>query len=85
MMIHDIRLGVYGVAAILFALSLKGMSEVRTSRIGNWAGVGGMVLGVVATLVAIHLRHIELVVGAVVIGVVLGVPMAFRMPMTVVL
>jgi len=84
MMIHDIRLGVYGVAAILFALSLKGMSEVRTSRIGNWAGVGGMVLGVVATLVAIHLRHIELVVGAVVIGVALGVPMALRMPMTAV-
>ena len=84
MMIHDIRLGVYGVAAILFALSLKGMSEVRTSRMGNWAGVAGMVLGVVATLVAIHLHHVELVVGAVVIGVALGVPMALRMPMTAV-
>ena len=74
--LHDIRLAAYGVASILFVLSLKGMSEVRTSRLGNWAGIGGMLLGVVATLVAVHLRHIDWVVGAIVIGVALGVPMA---------
>ena len=84
MTIHDIRLAAYGVAAVLFILSLKGMSEVRTSRLGNWAGIAGMVVGVVATLVAVHLRHVEYVILAIAIGALLGVPMALRMPMTAV-
>jgi NAD(P) transhydrogenase subunit beta len=83
-MLESARLGAYGVAAVLFILSLKGMSEVRTSRWGNWAGIGGMVLGVVATLIAVEIEGYLLVVGAVAVGTAIGVPSALRMPMTAV-
>ncbi len=81
---EDIQLGAYGVAAILFILSLKGMSEVKTARLGNWAGIAGMVLGVAATGLAVHLRNTGLAIAAVGVGTLLGVPMALRMPMTAV-
>ncbi len=81
---EDLRLGAYGLASVLFVLSLKGMSEVRTSRMGNWAGIAGMGVGVVATLIAVQLRHASWVAGALALGVLLGVPMALRMPMTAV-
>jgi H+-translocating NAD(P) transhydrogenase subunit beta len=84
MSLEDIRLAAYGLAAVLFILSLKGMSEVKTSRLGNWAGITGMLLGVVATIIAIQINAIALVVAAVVVGAIDGAPMALRMPMTAV-
>jgi NAD(P) transhydrogenase subunit beta len=77
-------LGAYIVSAVLFILSLKGMSEVRTSRLGNWAGTAGMLIGVVATLLAVRIARYDFVVGAVVVGAIIGVPMALKMPMTAV-
>jgi NAD(P) transhydrogenase subunit beta len=74
----------YIVAAVLFILSLKGMSEVKSSRLGNWAGALGMVIGVFGTLLALHIRRYDLLVGAVVVGAIIGVPMALKMPMTAV-
>ena len=44
--------GLYVVSAVLFALSLKFMAEVRTSRVGNISGVAGMALAIGATLLA---------------------------------
>jgi len=81
---QHVALGSYVAAAILFVLSLKGMSEVKTSRSGNSAGILGMLLGVAGTLIAITVQRYDLVVGAVVIGGVVGVPMALKMPMTAV-
>ena len=78
------ELGAYVAAAVLFILSLKGMSEVKTSRAGNSAGIVGMLLGVIGTLIAISLQHYDLVIGAVVVGALLGTPMALKMPMTAV-
>ncbi len=79
-----VALGSYVAAAILFILSLKGMSEVKTSRAGNSAGIVGMILGVVGTLFAIAVQRYDLVIGAVVIGAAVGTPMALKMPMTAV-
>src|SRR5262249_2520864 len=79
-----LALGSYVAAAVLFVLSLKGMSEVRTSRAGNSAGMVGMVLGVVGTLLAIAIQRYDLVIGAVVVGAAVGTPMALKMPMTAV-
>ena len=80
----QIALGSYVIAAVLFILSLKGMSEVKTSRLGNSAGILGMVLGVAGTLAAVSIHRYDLVIGAVFIGAVVGVPMALKMPMTAV-
>ncbi len=75
---------VYVLSAILFILSLKWMSEVKTSRRGNWAGTLGMVGAVVATLFAIELHRYDLLIIAMIIGAAIGIPMALKMPMTAV-
>ena len=72
----------YIVSALLFILSLKFMSEVKTSRWGNFSGVGGMVLAVIATLIAFNVGRVDLLIGGVVIGAVLGAPIGLRVPTT---
>ncbi|HTE55917.1 MAG TPA: NAD(P)(+) transhydrogenase (Re/Si-specific) subunit beta [Kofleriaceae bacterium] len=77
---------VYLVGAALFVLSIKWMGQVRTSRKGNWAGSLAMVLAVAGTLLPGHygLSAYGWIVGAVLIGAVIGIPMALIMPMTAV-
>jgi len=74
----------YVVAAVLFVLSLKFMSEVRTSRLGNMCGVAGMALAIGATLLAYQTQNVDLLLGAVVIGVVVGSPIGLKVAMTAV-
>ena len=74
----------YVASAVLFTLSLKFMSEVRTSRFGNWSAVGGMGLAIIATLIAYQTRNIDLLVGAVAIGAVVGAPIGLKVAMTAV-
>jgi len=74
----------YVVAAVLFVLSLKFMSEVRTSRIGNMCGVAGMALAIGATLLAYQSQNVDLLAGTVVIGVVIGSPIGLKVAMTAV-
>jgi H+-translocating NAD(P) transhydrogenase subunit beta len=74
----------YVVAALLFVLSLKFMAEVRTSRMGNFCGVGGMVIAIGATLLAYQSRSVDLLVGAVVIGAIVGSPIGLKVAMTAV-
>ena len=69
------------LSASLFVLSLKWMSDVKTSRRGNIAGAIGMVAAFAATVLSVtHLRY-DLVLAAVVIGGVIGGAMAMKMPM----
>ena len=74
----------YVLAAVLFILSLKWMSEVKTSRRGNWAGAGGMLIAVVATLLAFGVHRYDLLIGAIAVGLIVGVPIALKLPMTAV-
>ncbi|MCS7311042.1 MAG: NAD(P)(+) transhydrogenase (Re/Si-specific) subunit beta, partial [Armatimonadetes bacterium] len=64
----------YVLAGVLFILSLKGMSEVRTARWGNWAGSAGMLLAIIATLLAYRMERYDLLIGAVIVGALIGVP-----------
>lgn len=72
----------YIVSAVLFVLSLKFMSEVKTSRLGNFSAIGGMALAVAATLYAFEVRQVDILVGGVVIGAVLGAPIGLKVAMT---
>jgi len=74
----------YVASVVLFVLSLKFMSEVKTSRLGNFSGVSGMAIAIVATLVAFEVRQTGLLVGAVVVGAVLGAPIGLKVAMTAV-
>jgi H+-translocating NAD(P) transhydrogenase subunit beta len=74
----------YVLAAVLFVLSLKWMSEVKSSRLGNWAGSAGMLIAVVATMLAFKTQHYDLVIIAIVVGSIIGIPIALKLPMTAV-
>jgi NAD(P) transhydrogenase subunit beta len=74
----------YVVSAVLFVLSLKFMSEVKTSRLGNLCGVAGMALAIGATLLAYQSQNVSLLVGAVVVGAVVGSPIGLKVAMTAV-
>jgi NAD(P) transhydrogenase subunit beta len=76
----------YLASAALFILSIKWMGQVRTSRKGNWAGSLAMLLAVIGTLLPAHfsLQSYGWITSAIVIGAVIGIPMAIIMPMTAV-
>jgi NAD(P) transhydrogenase subunit beta len=71
------------VAAALFILSLKWLSHPRSARRGVRAGEIGMAVAVVATLVMFHVGYQWVLMG-IVIGSLIGAPMAIWMPMTAV-
>ncbi|HZP52850.1 NAD(P)(+) transhydrogenase (Re/Si-specific) subunit beta [Actinocrinis sp.] len=72
----------YLIAAICFILALKGLSAPKTARYGNWAGAAGAAIAVIITLSTGHLQHIGLILGAIAVGAVFGVPAATRVKMT---
>ncbi|MEM6656401.1 MAG: NAD(P)(+) transhydrogenase (Re/Si-specific) subunit beta [Planctomycetota bacterium] len=74
----------YLVSAVLFILSLKGLSGQETAQRGNLYGVVGMALALGATLSAeaITSRGLLLVVLAALVGAAIGVALAARVAMT---
>src|SRR3989338_4341941 len=75
---------IYVVSALLFTLSLRWMSEVKTSRRGNIAGALGLLLACIATFLAVRIQRYDLVAVAIVLGGIAGAIMALKMPMTAV-
>jgi H+-translocating NAD(P) transhydrogenase subunit beta len=73
---------VYLIAAISFIFALMGLSSPRRARAGNLVGASGMVLAIAVTFAHGGLGHIGLIAGAMVIGVVIGVPAARLVKMT---
>ena len=69
-------------ASILFILSLGGLSNQETARRGNIYGIIGMVIAVLATILATQIDDYTVLLGAVVIGGVLGVLAASKVEMT---
>jgi NAD(P) transhydrogenase subunit beta len=69
------------VAAMLFILSLRGLSSQRTARRGNLYGIIGMAIAVLATL-TLPLDPHPLLLGTIGIGAVIGAVMAARVGMT---
>jgi len=72
----------YLFAAITFILALKGLSSPKSARRGNFIAMFGMAVAIVATFFQPHLKHIGLILIAMVIGVVIGVPAARFVKMT---
>ncbi|MDI5965417.1 Re/Si-specific NAD(P)(+) transhydrogenase subunit beta [Streptomyces sp. SL13] len=76
----------YIVAALLFILSLAGLSKHETSRSGIVFGIAGMVIALAATIGlavrSITATGVVLLVAAMVIGAVIGLRRARRVEMT---
>ena len=72
----------YLAASVLFILGLKQLSSPRTARSGNGLAAAGRVLAVGATLFVPGMRISPALIGALVLGVGLGLWSARRVPMT---
>src|SRR5258707_2055778 len=64
----------YFVAAVLFILSLRWLNHPRTARRGVAAGVAGMSMAIVGTLLAPEIVDYKWIGVALVVGTGLGVP-----------
>ena len=73
----------YLAAAALFILSLRWLSDPRTARKGVVAGVGGMSLAMIGTLLHPEIVNYTWIVIAIVVGSAIGVPLS-RVPLTAV-
>jgi NAD(P) transhydrogenase subunit beta len=69
-------------AAVLFILSLGGLSRQDTARRGNVYGVLGMAIAVTATVVGTHVSGWSVVLPAMLVGALIGVTVARRVEMT---
>jgi NAD(P) transhydrogenase subunit beta len=74
--IHTLVQLAYIVATALFIFSLHWMSDPKTARNGVWAGVGGMMIAVLATWAQPEIVHHAWIVIAIVLGFVVGVPLS---------
>ena len=72
----------YLIAAVCFILALKALSGPKTARAGNLIGAAGMALAIAMTFATPSLSRFGLMVGAMAIGVVIGLPAARLVKMT---
>ncbi len=72
----------YITASILFILSLGGLSNQETARRGNYYGMVGMAIAVIATVMSDAVTSYSILVIALLIGASLGVKAAFKVEMT---
>jgi H+-translocating NAD(P) transhydrogenase subunit beta len=74
--------GSYIIAAILFILSLGGLSHPKTARKGNLFGILGMSIAILATILGYEINNYLLLVALMVIGGAVGLYLASKVQMT---
>ena len=72
----------YIVAAILFIFSLAGLSKHETSQQGNYFGIAGMALALIATILGPDAGNVGWIILAMVIGGAIGIRLAKKVEMT---
>ncbi|MGD8957700.1 MAG: NAD(P)(+) transhydrogenase (Re/Si-specific) subunit beta [Chromatiaceae bacterium] len=73
---------VYLISAVLFIFALKGLTHPSTARRGNFLGMAGMALAIVATLLGGEVQSYGFIIAGVLIGGVIGIVVAQRIQMT---
>jgi len=72
----------YLAAAVLFILALGGLSRQESARRGNWMGIAGMALALIATIASAVTANYAILAAAVGVGAVIGIVLARRVQMT---
>ncbi len=72
----------YIVAAVLFIASLAGLSKQETAKYGNWFGITGMAIALVATIASPSVHGVIFILVAMVIGGAIGARLAVKVEMT---
>lgn len=74
--------GAYFVAAILFIFSLAGLSHQESAENGNWYGIIGMAIALVATILSPDVTNIQYILVAMLVGGAIGMRFALKVEMT---
>ena len=74
----------YLLSAILFILGLRGLSHPKTARRGMFLAELGMLLAIVGTLLHHEIVSYRWIAAGLVLGTVIGAPLAIWIPMTAV-
>ena len=72
----------YLVASVLFIVGLKGLTSPRTAARGNTLAALGMLVAVAATLLDRNIVRFEWILGGIVLGSLIGVIAASKVPLT---
>jgi len=84
--LFELPLGVitvsYIAATVLFILALGGLSNQETARRGNWYGITGMAIALLATVFGRVSENYDLLIVALLIGGTVGIVLARRVQMT---
>ena len=72
----------YIVATILFIFSLSGLSNQETARRGNYYGMLGMAIAIIATALSAAVTSYVILISALLIGGTIGVKAALKVEMT---
>jgi len=72
----------YIVSAAFFIASLAGLSQQETARRGNWLGILGMTIALLATIAGVHTEAMLPLVIALAIGGAIGLRLALKVEMT---
>lgn len=72
----------YLIAAVCFILALKGLASPATARQGNWLGIFGMALAIVATFMMPAVHHQVRLLLLIIAGGIVGTWVALKISMT---
>ena len=72
----------YIVAALLFIFSLSGLSKQETAQEGNWYGIAGMTIALIATIADPRVDNVGVIIVAMLIGGTVGLKLAKKVEMT---
>jgi H+-translocating NAD(P) transhydrogenase subunit beta len=72
----------YIIATVLFILALGGLSNQETARRGNWYGIIGMAIALIATILGVVTQQYTALLVAMLIGGSIGLLLAKRVQMT---
>lgn len=72
----------YIAATVLFILALGGLSNQETARRGNWYGISGMTIALLATIFGVVTENFGILLSALLVGGTIGIILARRVQMT---
>ncbi|PPC75542.1 pyridine nucleotide transhydrogenase [Pokkaliibacter plantistimulans] len=81
-MSHTMVNAAYLGATVLFILSLGGLSHQETARRGNYYGMIGMAIALIATVIGIVSDNYFILIASIVIGAAIGITLAKKVAMT---
>jgi len=72
----------YLIASVLFILGLRSLTHPDSARRGMQQAAVGMLLAIIGTLVQAEIVRYDWIIGGLVIGTIIGIPLGVMVPMT---